>query len=47
MFVQDYVTEAVTSSYDAYSCILHAERSLEPYVKAGYNYSNFHFYGTF
>lgn len=36
----------MTSSYDAYSCILHAERSLKPYVHASYNYSNFHFYGT-
>lgn len=36
----------MTSSFDAYSCILHAERSLEPYVQASCNYSNFHFCGT-
>lgn len=36
----------MTSSYDAYSCILHAERSLKPYVQASCNYSNFHFYAT-
>lgn len=36
----------MTSSFDAYSCILHVERSLKPYVQASYNYSNFHFCGT-
>lgn len=36
----------MTSSFDAYSCILHAERSLKPYVQASCNYSNFHFCGT-
>lgn len=36
----------MTSSFDAYSCILHAERSLKPYVQASYNCSNFHFCGT-
>lgn len=46
MFAQDYVTEAVTSSYDTYSCILRAERALKPYVQASYNCRDFHFYGA-
>lgn len=36
----------MTSTYDAYSCILHAEGSLKPYVRASCNYSNIYFYGT-